>query len=256
MKLGVQLYTVRKAAENVNDLGETLKRIADMGYTTVQASGICPFEPAWMREQLEKNGLRCVLTHVPYDRLRDETEAVIREHEVFNCKNIGLGNIPGSKFLTDELYEQFVKDYKPTVKKMQEAGAKFFFHNHYMEFKKSGNGVPYIWRMVEDFSPEELRVTLDTYWVQFAGADVCDTMRALSGRLECIHLKDMVIWEEDRTHRMAPVGHGNMNFEKIVQVAADCGTEYLLVEQDKCYDEDPFVCLQKSYDYLRSLGLN
>ena len=34
------------------------------------------------------------------------------------------------------------------------------------------------------------------------------------------------------------------------------GVEYMLVEQDRCYDEDPFDCLKKSYDYLKSLGLN
>ena len=32
-------------------------------------------------------------------------------------------------------------------------------------------------------------------------------------------------------------------------------TKYILVEQDVC-QESPFVCLQKSYDYLHSLGYN
>ncbi len=30
-------------------------------------------------------------------------------------------------------------------------------------------------------------------------------------------------------------------------------TKYLLVEQDVC-QESPFTCLEKSYNYLRSLG--
>ena len=33
------------------------------------------------------------------------------------------------------------------------------------------------------------------------------------------------------------------------------GTKYVFVEQDRCYDEDPFVCMKKSYDYLKEIGL-
>jgi hypothetical protein len=31
--------------------------------------------------------------------------------------------------------------------------------------------------------------------------------------------------------------------------------EYGFVEQDNCYDMDPFVALKRSYDYLRAQGL-
>ena len=54
---------------------------------------------------------------------------------------------------------------------------------------------------------------------------------------------------------MAAVGSGNMNFPNIIDVAGQCDVRYLLVEQDKCYEEDPFECLTRSYKYLRSLGL-
>ena len=46
-----------------------------------------------------------------------------------------------------------------------------------------------------------------------------------------------------------------MDFERIIDAASGAGTEYLLVEQDDCYEEDPFECLRKSYAYLTSLGL-
>ena len=109
-------------------------------------------------------------------------------------------------------------------------------------------------KILEAFPPEMLGITLDTYWLQFAGADVCDWMAKMKGRLECIHLKDMTATMKNG-NRMAPVGHGNMNFEKIIAAAGTAGAEYLLVEQDDCYEEDPFDCLKKSYDYLTSLGL-
>ena len=33
------------------------------------------------------------------------------------------------------------------------------------------------------------------------------------------------------------------------------GHEYLLVEQDDCYGEDPFECLRVSYQNLKARGL-
>lgn len=252
---GAQLYTVRDFCKTVDDFAETLKRVADIGYTTVQVSGTCDFDARWLAEQLKVNGLKCVLTHTKPHRILNETDTVCDEHRLFGCHNVGLGMIPGGKGLTDEKYENFVSDFRPAVKKISENGCKFFFHNHCEEFGRNAEGKTHIDRMLEDFAPDELCFTLDTYWVQYAGCDPNEYLHRLTGRVECIHLKDMAIAPDNWEHRMAPVGYGNMNFERIINTAETCGTEYLLVEQDSCYGEDPFECLKKSYAYLRSLGI-
>ena len=54
---------------------------------------------------------------------------------------------------------------------------------------------------------------------------------------------------------MAPVGWGNINHVAAAKAAEAGGTKYVFVEQDRCYDEDPFVCMKKSYDYLKGIGL-
>ena len=109
--------------------------------------------------------------------------------------------------------------------------------------------------MLEDFPADLLDIICDTFWVQAGGADVADFMRRLKGRIPNVHLKDMQIFLP-REQRYAPVGYGNMNFDAILSAAEDAGTQYLLVEQDDCYGEDPFVCLKKSYDYLKAQGLS
>jgi sugar phosphate isomerase/epimerase len=70
-----------------------------------------------------------------------------------------------------------------------------------------------------------------------------------------MHLKDMCPTDRNG-NRMAPVGYGNMDFERIIASAEQAGAQYLLVEQDDCYGEDPFACLNKSFGYLKSLGLH
>ena len=69
MEIGAQLYTVRSMTQTLEGLAEALKKVADIGYKTVQLSGTCPYDAEWMREQLARNGLCCVLTHTPVPRL-------------------------------------------------------------------------------------------------------------------------------------------------------------------------------------------
>ena len=54
---------------------------------------------------------------------------------------------------------------------------------------------------------------------------------------------------------MASVGSGNMNFSAILKACEASGVEHLLVEQDDCNGVDPFTCLKRSYQYLKSFGL-
>ena len=255
MITGAQLYTVRDFCTTTESFSETLKKVADIGYKTVQVSGTCAYDPNWLKNELDKNGLKCVLTHINQQRLKEETEAVCDEHSIFGCNNIGIGSIPGAFPMNEEKYQAFLKDYLPVGKALKSCGKKLFLHNHYEEFRKLEGGGNLMTRILTDTKPDELGITLDTYWVQYAGGDVLEYMELLNGRIECIHLKDMAIGEDKAEHRMMPVGYGNLNFERIISKAGECGTQYLLVEQDNSNGLDPFDCLRMSYDYLRSLGL-
>ena len=257
MQLGAQLYTVRAFTQTLPDFAETLKKVADIGYRTVQVSATCAFEAEWLKEQLAANGLSCVLTHTPAPRLIGETEAVIAEHKLFDCRHIGLGMAPNCLGEGD-WYGAFLQDYLPVAKKIAAAGLRFMYHNHNVEFGRTGRGRE-IWleRILTDFTPEELGLTLDTYWVQAGGGDPVWWLRQLKGRVPCIHLKDMTFAPGNGLAgiRMAPVYEGNMNFDAILAAAENAGTEYLLVEQDDCYGEDPFACLARSYENLKAKGL-
>ena len=83
MKIGAQLYTAHDLTKTLEGFSETLKRVADIGYTTVQVSGTCAYEPEWLAEELKKNGLTCGITHTPFDRMVSDTDKVIAEHTTF-----------------------------------------------------------------------------------------------------------------------------------------------------------------------------
>lgn len=246
MKIGAQFYTLREFCKTTSDFSESLKKVADMGYTTVQISGTCEYEPEWLKSELTKNGLKCVLTHIPTARLEKEAEKVAAEHDIFGCEYVGLGWYP----FADEKgnLNDFIKRYKPVAEKIKNCGKYFMYHNHEAEFDKE-NGRLILEELSEAFLPSEMGFTLDTYWVQKGGGDPAQWIEKLSGRVPCIHLKDYSYGA-----KMAVIGEGNINFDRVFREAQNAGVKYMLVEQDDCNGENPFDCLKRSYKYLHSLG--
>ena len=63
MRTGAQLYTVRAYTQNEKDFAFTIKKIADMGYKTVQISAIGrDIKPERVREHV-KRGWKSSFTH-------------------------------------------------------------------------------------------------------------------------------------------------------------------------------------------------
>ena len=115
MQIGAQFFTVRNQCQTLDDFALTLRKVADIGYKTVQISGTCPYDAEWLKAQLAANDLQCVLTHIPVPRLVGETAQVIADHHVFGCENIGLGWYAFNEEKEEESYAHFMNTF-PTVK--------------------------------------------------------------------------------------------------------------------------------------------
>ncbi len=248
MQIGAQFFTLRDHCKDLDSFADSLARVAAIGYKNVQISGTCGYDPAWLKEQLDKNGLACVLTHIAGDELQGDIHQVAQNHRVFGCQRIGLGYFPFNEEKEKGGFADFFHLYPPVAKAIKEEGLYFMYHHHDHEFQKR-EGKRIIEYIAEGFAPDELGFTLDTFWVQAGGGDPAAWIDRLAGRLPCIHLKDFAYGK-----KMAVVGEGNINFDRVFAAAEAAGTEYMLVEQDDCNGEDPFDCLARSYAYLRSRG--
>lgn len=255
MKLGAQFFTLRDFCKDLNGLEESMKKVADMGYTSIQLSGVCAYEGEWAAEKAKENGLTVDITHFAYGKIINETEATIKHHDAMNCKCIGIGASPYSK--DDEGLTKFADEIAPIIPKLTASGHKLMYHNHHWEFGKLADGRTFLDALCDRFTPDELGITLDTYWVQAGGADPAAWIKKLHGRIDRIHFKDMVMNNTDKAVRIAPIGEGNMNYDAIIQACLDENIEYGYVELDNCYGEDPFDCMRRSYQFLSSrYGLN
>lgn len=260
MQLGAQLYTVRDYTQNEKDFVCTIRRVAQMGYKTVQLSAIgSGLKPEWIRKVCDEAGLKIVLTHSDVNRILYDTDRLIEEHGVLGCQYIGIGAMP-EKYRSPEWLYHFAEDFRKPSEKIAGADMLLMYHNHNFEFRKfQAENAPdarkdkYVIEYLADwFPPSELGFTLDTYWVQAAGADVCQWIDRLRDRIPCVHLKDMEMTADGPV--MAPVMEGNLNFSGILKELENSCCRYLLVEQDICRTS-PFDCLKKSYDNLAACGL-
>ena len=262
MKVGLNLYSIRNFLKTEETFLEVAHKLREMGYDHLQYSG-GPFEPEMIKRVSDASGLPVVLTHMPFDRIVDDADALMEQHAVFGCKNIGLGSIPISKLVEDDKVCNVDKCVE-TIGKMNEAGAylekhgyKFFLHNHHYEFMKMANGQRIFDYIVEN--APHINFTLDTYWLQVAGVGVLETIERLHGRIGCVHLKDYRIVVDtkldyfDCKTAYEAVGDGNMNFKAIVPKMKEAGTEYFIVEHDNAASlPDPLVPVERSIRYIKS----
>ena len=252
MKIGAQLFTVRKFTQTSKDFAETMKKISEIGYETVQISGIsAEISAQEVVEVCKANNLEIVITHTPPDRIKNDTAAVIKDHEIMGAKYIGLGAVPGSYGHTKEGFSNFIKEFAPAAKMIKDAGKQFMYHNHEFEFMKFGNQTGFDY-LIDNFP--DAGFTLDTYWVQVGGADPAQLIAKLAGRVDVIHLKDLAI-VNSHERRMAEVMEGNLNWDAIFAASMAAGVKYAMVEQDDCYENDPFDCLKTSLQNLKKRGL-
>jgi len=251
MKIGAQLYTARDFTQTSKDFAETIKKVAAMGYKTVQISGISQAIPASeVAEVCKASNLEIAITHNPPDRIKNDYQKLIEDHKTLGCRYIGLGSVPGEYSRSFEGFGNFIKDFLPAAKAIKAAGMQFMYHNHAFEFFRVGGktGMDYL---ADNFP--DAGFTLDTYWIQAGGADPALWIKKLAGRVDVIHLKDFAI--VDGEQRMAEVMEGNLNWDAIFEAATAAGVKYAMVEQDDAYVLDPFTCLQTSFNNLKKRGL-
>lgn len=248
--IAAQLYTLRDFTKTPKELADTLKKVKKIGYDAVQVSGAGPFEYSDLKKMLDDNGIKCCCTHIPYARLKNEPEKVIEQHNLIDCKYPATGGLP-AEYRNAEGFLRFAKEATEVGKRLAEGGLRFGYHNHSFELEKFGNRTG-LQILYEDSDPEYFKAELDTYWIQFGGADPAQWIERLAGRIPLVHLKDMIFRDKQI---MAEVGEGNLNWERILDACKKAGVEWYIVEQDEC-ERDPFESLAISLRNLHAMGIN
>jgi sugar phosphate isomerase/epimerase len=250
-KIAAQLYTVRDFTQTPEDIAETMKKVAEIGYEAVQLSALAPMDPKELRDICDGEGLTICATHIPYERMRDEPEAVIEDHDILGCRYPAIGGM-AKDYREAGQYSEFAKDASEVAKHLAEGDKVFAYHNHSWELQKVGERT-ILDILYEDSDPEYFMAELDTYWLQHGGASSVAWINRLADRLPIVHFKDMAI--EGGQQLYAEIGEGNLDWPGIIEACEAAGTEWYIVEQDTCKG-DPFDSLKISFDNLKAMGVD
>jgi sugar phosphate isomerase/epimerase len=247
--IAAELYTLRAQLLDADSIAAGLARVRDIGYEGVELAGLGPIEAGHLGELLRGSGLVACSAHVPWERLRDETDAVVEDCRSWGCAHVAVPVAPLDR-RSAEGYARFAVAASAVAARLREAGVRLSYHNHAFELQRYGaeNGLEILYRASD---PALLGAQIDTYWVQHGGGNPAAWIRRLRGRAPTVHLKDMDVSDGDPV--MAEVGEGNLDWADVLDACREAGVEWLIVEQDVCR-RDPFESLAISRRNLLALG--
>jgi sugar phosphate isomerase/epimerase len=252
-QIALQLYTMREFTKTPADIAKTLARVKKIGYDAVQSSALGPIDPAELAKILKNEGLTCCATHIGLDKMRDSTEQVIENHKLWGCEYTAIGGFFPKENLSTDLWNTFAKDFSDVAKKFAGSGVAIGYHNHSHELVKY-DGKTALDILIDKCS-HDVWFEIDTYWITHGGGDPIQWIKKVTGRIPCVHLKDMGI-THDRQQLMREIGEGNLNFPGIIDACRQAGTKWFIIEQDNCNGLDPFDCVERSLKNLKSMGLS
>lgn len=249
-QVAAQLYTIRDWLKTPADIARSLTRVREIGYRSVQLSGLGPIETDELKKILSGEGLTCSSTHEDSTLILDEPERVADKLNALGCTYTAYPFPRGISLQGMTEVKDFASRLNRSGRLLRERGITLTYHNHNIEFIRI-DGMPILEILYEETDPEYLQGEIDTYWVQAGGASPVEWCERLKGRLPLLHLKDYGV-NEERQAVFREIGQGNLNWPVIIRAAEASGCGWFIVEQDANWiDGDPFKSLGVSLEFIR-----
>jgi sugar phosphate isomerase/epimerase len=243
--IGVQLYTIRK--EINNDLVGTLKKVADIGYTSIELAGYRDGKfygktPSEFKQIAADLGLKVLSSH---NGIKPELfEKIVEDNVSVGVDYTVLPYLGNTQRKTLDDYKKLADSFNTYGETCKKAGIKFAYHNHAFEFDIMDDKIPFD-VLLEGTDPDLVKFELDLYWVKKAGKDPLDYFNKYPGRFAMWHVKDM----DPTSGKYTEVGSGDINFKEIFENASKSGMQYFFVELDNS-ERPALESIKISYDYL------
>ncbi|WP_312176647.1 sugar phosphate isomerase/epimerase [Chryseobacterium sp.] len=250
--MAIQLYTVRDAMSANPE--KTLERLATIGFTGLEIyaynSTFFGKTPQEFHRILKNTGLRVISSHHITGNFNKGQGTLLYNWE----KSVEDLHFIGSEYMVCSYLfpqERNLEDYKKlpellenSGKVTKEAGIQFAYHNHDFEFEKFDDNRNVYDFILENSSPELVKMELDLYWISKAGIDPLMYFEKYPGRFPLWHVKDMKAGTKDFTE----IGNGTIDFERIFKAGKQAGLQYWFLEQDSS-DKDIFesICISNEF---------
>lgn len=245
MEISVQLYTLRDETEK--DFGAALAEVGRMGYAGVEVADWPPFSDEEFGRRLADAGLKLMGAHVALDEQESHMEAKCARLQKLGCNRITIPWMP-AEMMDEEYINSTVVRFNELQKRAAACGLELSYHNHGFEFADNR------FEHLAEKCPG-LKWELDTFWVKFAGRDPLQLMREQAGRIQMIHIKDMVPGQTEVTPDIPnpPILEGCIDIVALLKLAEEQNLPWAVVEMDYP-GPDPLEAVRRSRDNLRKAG--
>ena len=244
-KLGFQLYTIREYLKDPEIADVALGKVRALGYT--ECHGACMEGRQYLFDLLQKHGILLTGNHYDLNLFKADPEKTLELHAKYGAKTIGAGGMWGEAARDYDKLMAYIEDFNNLAETCSKYGFKLTYHNHNFEFTRINGYKTIMDVLYENLNPSTTSFVLDTCWVAAGGHDVTDWMEKLKGRIDILHLKDLYMkYDQNRVvSDVTEIGHGSLNWDKIIAKAEEIGVKYYCVEQDTC-----------PYDSIQSLSIS
>ena len=243
-KIGLQLYTVRDLLKV--DFDGTLRKVAILGYREVEFAGILGPNVRRTSELLRSLGLTAPSLHFDYGSLRNNTKS-----------SFDIAHLLGSRFVVcpwlDQSDRQTTEDWKRICDNLNSigelaarSGLTLAYHNHDFEFASLAAGIQPYDVLLSRTDERFVKFELDVYWATKGSLDAARVLQGHPSRFRLVHLKDMA-----KDGSTTELGHGTIDFARILEAASQSGVRHVFVEQD--VSADPLRSIETSIAFLRRL---
>ena len=239
--LSLQLYSVRDALND--DIPGTLARVADIGFTQVEASYKVLSRGPELLDAIRANKLAAPTMTSPL------LDGVDRDHVFATANELGA-SVVIETFLPEPLWtsaddvSRIADELNSAAEKAASYGLRVGYHNHWWELERKFEGMTALDFLASRLAPEVV-FEIDAYWVAVGGTDPVDFITRHAERVRFLHLKDGPVNRTNTEQR--PAGQGSMPLLDVV--AATPNLEAGVIEFD-AYDGDVFDAVAQSFAYL------
>jgi sugar phosphate isomerase/epimerase len=241
-RLSVQLYTVRDAIRE--DPYRALERIAELGFTTVEAFGFVDQVDEYARA-FEKFGLTPESAHAML--LGEDVAPIFEAAAALGVRTIIDPCVPAERWTTPADISATATWLNQLAPIAESYGLRLGYHNHYWELENTFDGTTALELLANDLDPA-IVLELDTYWAAVGGQDVPALLHRLGRRVQYLHVKDGDISKNNLAQ--TAVGSGRMPVLDVLAAAPDAAR---VVELDD-FDGDVFDALAASAAFLTANG--
>jgi sugar phosphate isomerase/epimerase len=269
-QLGLQIYSLGR--ELYTDVPGGLKKVAQMGYTTIELAGYSPdgkiggVPMAEFKKYSDDAGLKITSSHLnppvreytkdSLQEIKDFWKKATDDHTEIGVKYIIQPGQPATRSVEEVAYVGEV--FNEAGKIAKEGGLVWGYHNHSGEFARvvPGGTEPITGRPMGRNAPEGIRIIyddllkntdpslvifeLDVYWAVMGQQDPVAYMKTYPDRIRVLHIKDVAVLGES----------GMMNFPKIYEVAYSNGIQDFYVELEGYRGGTQFEGVKGCADYL------